>query len=129
LLGYLGRKQQTLKQAVDALPHYISSPEIKLGCADDIKFDLISKRIAKELKKLYPKGKSLTIDGIRIDTKEEMVVVRASQNGPYITVKFEAKTQARYDALAAQIGKLLRKYKEIDFAKGVNIDAFEAKKG
>ena len=37
LLQYLERTEQTLSQAVDALPQYISSPEIKMGLADDIK--------------------------------------------------------------------------------------------
>jgi len=37
LLDYLSRSDQTLSQAVAGLPKYISSPEIKLGCADDKK--------------------------------------------------------------------------------------------
>lgn len=124
VLSYLERNNQTLSQAVSVLPHYVSSPEIKLGCPDDIKFDLVDNQIAKDLKALYPTAKTNTIDGIRIDTDEEMVIIRASQNGPYLTVKFEAKKQEKYDLLKKQIHELLKKYKKIDFSKGVNLNAF-----
>ena len=34
------------------------------------------------MKKLYPKAKYIEIDGVRMDTESEMLIVRASQNGP-----------------------------------------------
>src|SRR3989344_2353372 len=43
LLGYLSKTGQTLREAVAALPQYISSPEIKIFCADDKKMELMKK--------------------------------------------------------------------------------------
>ncbi len=125
LLAYLTRVNKSLKQAVSELPQYISSPEIKVGCPDAVKFDLVSQKIGGEMKKLYPAGKYVEIDGIRMDTKEEMLIVRASQNGPYLTVKFEGKTQEAYDKLKKQVSEILHNYPEIDFTKGVNVKALE----
>lgn len=125
LLAYLTRIGKSLKQVIQDLPQYVSSPEIKLGLADDIKFQFIDNEIAGEIKKLYPDGKYLTIDGVRMDTEDKMIVIRASQNGPYITIKFEAKKQEDYDMLKKQIHEFLKKYKEVDFESGVNTDAFE----
>jgi len=125
ILSYLARKNKTLGQVIASLPKYISSPEIKLGCPDAIKFKLIDNQITKDLKKLYPKAEYINIDGARMDTKTRMAIIRASQNGPYITIKFEGKTQREYDELKSQIAGILHKYKEIDFASGVNTDAFE----
>jgi len=125
LLAYLTRVKKTLSQAVSELPHYFSSPEIKLGCPDAIKFSFISEKISKEIKKLYPKAKYVTIDGVRMDTKDEMFIVRASQNGPYITVKFEAKTREKYDHLKKQISNMLHGFKEVDFGSGVNTKSLE----
>lgn len=125
ILAYLTRVGKSLKQVIQDLPQYVSSPEIKLGLADDIKFKFIDNQIASEIKKLYPDGKYLTIDGVRMDTEDKMIVIRASQNGPYITIKFEAKKQEDYDVLKKQIHEFLKKYKEIDFKSGVNTDAFE----
>lgn len=125
LLSYMKRKNKTLKQIVDELPKYISSPEIKLGLADKIKFKLIDEKISKDVKDIFPKADYVDMDGFRADTKDEMVIIRASQNGPYITIKFEAKTQEKYDELKLKVKEILTKYKEIDWKSGVNIHAFE----
>lgn len=125
LLAYLTRKNKSLKQIVSELPHYVSSPEIKVGCPDDIKFDFVSNKIGGEIKKLYPDAKYVEIDGVRMDTKDEMLIIRASQNGPYITVKFEGKTNEEYDKLKKQVRDILHKYPEVDFESGVNVDSLE----
>ena len=123
ILAYLTRKQQTLKQAVQQLPQYVSSPEIKVGTPDEIKFKLVSETIGGKLKKLYPNGEFLEIDGVRVDMQDSMAIVRASQNGPYLTVKFEAKTQSEYDQMKKDISALLHECSEIDFSSGVNTSA------
>lgn len=125
LLNYLKRKNKTLGQVVKTLPKYVSSPEIKLGLPDKIKFKFVNKVIGGDLKKLYPKAKYLEIDGVRMDTKDLMAIVRASQNGPYITIKYEGRTQAQYDKLKEQLRKILKSHKEIDWSYGVNTDAFD----
>ncbi|PIV10834.1 hypothetical protein COS50_03220 [Candidatus Roizmanbacteria bacterium CG03_land_8_20_14_0_80_35_26] len=121
LLSYLTRTKQTLNQAISLLPHYFSSPEIKVGCPDNVKFQIVSDKIGGEIKKLYPLAKYIEIDGVRMDTDEEMMIVRASQNGPYLTVKFEAKTQEKYETLKKQVNDILHKFSEIDFKTGVNV--------
>jgi len=123
LLAYLTRVRKSLQQVVSELPKYISSPEIKVGCQEDVKFILVSERIGREIKKLYPKAKYVEIDGVRMDTESEMLIVRASQNGPYLTVKFEGKTQKAYDILKKQASEILHKFPEIDFRSGVNTAA------
>lgn len=125
LLAYLTRIKKTLREAIGELPKYISSPEIKVGCPDSVKFDLVSQKIGGEIKKLYPDARYTEIDGVRMDTTDEMLIVRASQNGPYLTVKFEAKVQAQYDLLRKQVGEILHRYSEVDFSKGVNTDSLK----
>ncbi|MBU1326980.1 phosphomannomutase/phosphoglucomutase [Patescibacteria group bacterium] len=125
LLAYLTRVNKSLHQVVSELPHYVSSPEIKVGCADDVKFSIVSNRIAAQIKKLYPRAKYVEIDGVRMDRDEEMLIVRASQNGPYLTVKFEAKTQESYDQLKHQVRDILHSFPEVDFSKGVNTKALD----
>ena len=74
---------------------------------------------------LWPDAKYIDIDGIRMDTEEEMAIVRASQNGPYITVKFEGKTQEQYDAMKKTLKSVLSKYDEIKWDEGVNTHALD----
>lgn len=125
LLSYLERKEQKLSQLVAKLPKYISSPEIKFGLADDIKFKFIEEVITREFKEHWPTADYIDIDGIRMDMDGQMAIIRASQNGPYATIKFEAKTKADYDTLKKTIKAILSKHKEIDFTKGVNIEALD----
>ncbi|MCK9427009.1 MAG: phosphomannomutase/phosphoglucomutase [Ignavibacteriaceae bacterium] len=125
LLAYLTRVNLSLKQAIKLLPQYVSSPEIKVGCPDNIKFQVVTDKIGGEIKKLYPTAKYVEIDGVRMDTEEEMMIVRASQNGPYLTIKFEGKTQEKYDLLKSQVNKILRGLSEIDFKSGVNVSSLD----
>ena len=123
LLAYLSRRNLSLKQAVAELPPYVSSPEIKVGAPDAIKFSLVSDRIGKELKSMYTGAQFLEIDGVRVDMEDSMIVIRASQNGPYLTIKFEARHKEKYEELRVQIGTLLKKFAEVDFGYGVNVEA------
>jgi len=125
LLSYLSRINLSLKQAIAKLPQYVSSPEIKVGCPDKIKFELVSKNIGAELKNKLPRAKFLEIDGVRADLPEAMVIVRASQNGPYLTVKFEAKSKQEYNRLKDLVKQTLTKFKEIDFKEGVNTSSLD----
>jgi len=125
LLTYLERKNKKLSELVAKLPKYISSPEIKVGLADEIKFKFIDQIITKEFKQLWPKATYTDIDGIRMDMDKQMAIIRASQNGPYITIKFEAKTQASYNNLKKTLKEILSKYKEINWREGSNIQALD----
>lgn len=123
LLSYLTKVDLSLKDAVNKLPHYISSPEIKVGCPDATKFQTVSKEIGDKVKAQYPNAVFTEIDGIRMDLPGNMFVIRASQNGPYLTAKFEAKTQEKYDELRMFVGRILKEVRDIDMSKGVNTDA------
>ncbi len=125
LLAYLTKVNKTLAEVIDELPKYYSSPEIKVGCPDAIKFQIVSEKIGGEMKKLYPTASYVEIDGVRMDTEKEMLIVRASQNGPYLTVKFEGKTQEAYDILKKQVSTILHTVSEVDFSSGVNTAALE----
>ncbi len=125
LLAYLTKTGKSLHEEVEMLPKYISSPEIKVGCPDEIKFQLVTEKIGSEIKKLYPSADYVEIDGVRMDTEKEMLIVRASQNGPYLTVKFEGKSQEAYEVLKKQVKEILHKFSEVDFTSGVNTTALE----
>ena len=125
LLNYLAETGQPLSRAIAALPKYISSPEIKVYCADEKKVELISK-VSRVLKKDFAGEKIIDDeragDGIRIDFSDGMFVIRYSQNAPYLTIKFEAKTEQKYDYLKKYIKKLLHSYQEIDWQAEINLN-------
>ena len=61
-------------------------------------------------------------DGARVDFKDAMFVIRYSQNAPYLTIKFEAKTEDRYEYLKKYISKLLHSYDEVDWQSSINLN-------
>jgi phosphomannomutase/phosphoglucomutase len=129
LLRYLSHSGKSLSEAVALVPRYISSPEVKIYCDDDKKADLVTK-LSLILRKDYPQAEIIDDeragDGIRLEVEDAMFVVRYSQNGPYLTVKFEAKTEKHYEELKNYLYNVLKKFTEIgwDSKINVNIGAF-----
>lgn len=125
LLSYLSRTGKTLSEEIAALPYYISSPEIKVYCADDKKVE-VTGRIAEILRKEYPTAEIVDDesagDGVRLDFADGMFVVRYSQNGPYLTIKFEAKTKERYEKLKKYLSGLLHQFSEIGWTSAINVN-------
>jgi len=125
LLRYLGLSGRPLSQTVASLPLYISSPEIKVCCPDDKKEELI-KKVTTVIRADQPAAVIVDDervgDGLRADFADAMFVVRYSQNGPYLTIKFEAKHQERYDELKQYLRALLGRYPEIDWHSPINLN-------
>lgn len=132
LLQAMGRTDKSLSQMVNELPQYISSPEIKVFCPDDQKVDLITE-VSKKLRKDYPDAEVIDDqragDGVRLELPDSMFVIRYSQNGPYITVKIEAKTDERYETLRKYIADTLHSHTEIDWENPIsaNVGALDPK--
>ena len=130
LLRFLSRSDKPLSDIVAALPRYISSPEIKVFCPDDQKVTLVGE-IAPILREDYPDAEVIDDeragDGLRLETTDSMFVVRYSQNGPYLTVKFESRTQEGYEELKKYIRELLHRFPEIDWHAKIaaNVEALE----
>jgi phosphomannomutase len=125
LLEYLESTGQKLSEAVAELPQYVSSPQVKIGMDEKIKFQFIADKIVPEFKKVWPDGVFTDIDGIRVDLPDRMAILRASQNGAYITTKFEGKTAEIYDDMRAKIRAILEKFPEVDWdsPESSNVDA------
>lgn len=128
LLQTIERSGKKLSELVAELPHYDSSPEIKVYCSDDEKRDVIE-RLAPKLQEAYPKAEVISDeragDGVRLDLPDAMFVVRYSQNGPYLTIKFEARDRQQYEELRQAINKILHEFSEIDWQNPIsaNVEA------
>jgi phosphomannomutase / phosphoglucomutase len=130
LLQSIERSGKTLSELVAELPHYESSPEIKVYCSDDEKREVIAK-LAPKLQELYPDAEVISDeragDGVRLELSDAMFVVRYSQNGPYLTIKFEARDKDRYEELRQGINKTLHDFPEIDWNSPIsaNVEALD----
>ena len=130
VLDYLAERDLTLSEVCEDFPKYISSPEIKVDCADDKKQEVIE-QISMKFKEDFPEMKVVDSsviegdDGTRIDFEDGMVLFRYSQNGPYLTVKFEAKDEGKYEERREYVKGMLESYSEIklDGPLSVNVEA------
>lgn len=118
ILEYLSERGVSLSQLYESFPVYVSSPEIKIGCPDDKKIAVIND-LAIKFKADFPDAQitdSSVIpgdDGVRADFEDGMMVFRYSQNGPYITIKFEAKNQETFENRRKYVREMLKKYPDM----------------
>lgn len=124
ILEYLSRRDKPFSEVIKEFPSYITSPEIKIGCPDDKKVAVVEK-MTKEMKAKYPNEKITDIDGVRVDFPDAMFIVRFSQNGPYLSPKFEAKTESRFEEMKKIVNDLLKSAPEIDWSFGVNTESLK----
>jgi phosphomannomutase/phosphoglucomutase len=91
LVELLTRQPHTLAELYDTLPVLHNTPEIRMSCPDDIKFEVVRRAVAL-FRASYP---VVDIDGARVTFPGGWGLVRASNTGPVLVLRFEADTPAR----------------------------------
>ena len=106
LIEILSKTNKKASELFNGINEYYSTGEVKLEVTDDNKFDIVDKVIEYASKKKYEYS---LIDGIRINFKDGWGLVRASNTGPNLTLRFEAKTKKRLEEIQKEIKKVLDK--------------------
>jgi len=89
------------------VPHLRATPELKAPCPDAEKFRVIEE-LTRELTARY---ETIDIDGARVlFPGGGWGLVRASNTNPYLTLRFEAKTDAEIAEMKRVIYGALRRY-------------------
>lgn len=91
LLRILANTQQPLSRLLTDLPKTYSTPEIRVDCPDDMKFQLVRK--AQEY--FAHSYRTVTVDGVRVEFDDGWGLVRASNTQPILVLRFEADSEAR----------------------------------
>ncbi len=107
IIEILSHTDKNLSGLLDNINHYYSTEELKFKAADDIKFDIISKVKDYCEQKDY---KIIDVDGVRVTFDDGWALIRASNTGPNITVRFEAKSEARLTEIQKEFTDLLNNY-------------------
>jgi len=89
LLEILSNEMAKSAEVFAELPESISTPELTLDMADNVKFDFIETLISEGD---FSGGKVTDIDGLRIDYSTGWGLVRASNTTPCLVLRFEAET-------------------------------------
>ncbi len=106
LLSFLSRSDKPFSAHLEGVPRWYTSPEMRVPCADDKKWQVVE-AVAGELRTRHP---AVEIDGIRATFPDGWALIRASNTGPNLTLRFEAQTQEGLDAIDREVMAVLRKH-------------------
>lgn len=99
LLQYVSRVGGPLSRLLADLPETVSTPELRVDCPDETKFDLVE-RAAKYFATRYPVS---TLDGVRITFADGWGLLRASNTQPVLVMRFEARTAGQLAAYRSEV--------------------------
>ena len=104
LIEILSKTDKKISELLDNTNKYFATEELKFSVPDDIKFNVV------EQVKEYCANNNyeiITVDGVRCEFDDSWGLVRASNTGPNITARFEAKTKDRLDSIQKEFTDLL----------------------
>jgi len=100
LLEILAAEGRTMGELLADVPLTFATPEIRFGCPDVIKFAVV-RRVTEHFRAKYP---VLDIDGARVDFGDgAWGLCRASNTGPVLVLRFEARTPERLAAIRLEV--------------------------
>lgn len=94
LIEILSKSEQKPSVLLENINHYYATDEIKITAPDNIKFEVI-KQITNKARTHDTPQEVITIDGCKIIYQDGFALIRASNTGPNITLRFEATTQEK----------------------------------
>ncbi len=104
LAGLLAGAGRPLSELAAEIPSYPSTPELRLDCPEDRKFDVVEQAV-RRYKSTHD---VIDIDGARVDFGGGWALIRASNTQPVIVVRIEADSEERLSEIADEVRSYLR---------------------
>ncbi len=104
IIEILSNTNKKISELLDGINTYYNTPEIKIKVRDEIKEKIIENIKNYTINKKY---NILTIDGIKVIFDDGFALIRASNTGPNITIRYEAKTTERLKEISDEFNNLL----------------------
>jgi len=107
IIELTARATEPLSRLFSSILHLRATPELKAPCPDGEKFRVVE-AVTRELKQRY---ETIDTDGARvIFPGRGWGLVRASNTNPYLTLRFEARTDREIEEMKREIYAVLRHY-------------------
>lgn len=90
MIEILSLSDKTISEHLENINKYYSTNEIKIAVTDENKFKIVDKVKKYSISKGY---KIVTIDGVRVEMPNSWALIRCSNTGPNLTVRYEATTK------------------------------------
>ena len=99
LMEIVAQSGNPLSAQLTGLPKMVSTPEIRVDCPDETKFDVVA-RVAEQFKKTHD---VITVDGVRVLFEHGWGLLRASNTQPVLVMRFEAESGALLNSYQAEV--------------------------
>ena len=107
MLEILSNTSSNFSELLDEITNYYNTPEIKITVKDENKVEIVNKVKGYCHKNNY---KTIEIDGVRIDFDDGWALVRASNTGPNLTLRFEFTTEKRLNEIKDEFINLINSF-------------------
>ncbi|HVF40029.1 MAG TPA: phosphomannomutase/phosphoglucomutase, partial [Gemmatimonadaceae bacterium] len=104
LLRIVADTGRSVKQMLADVPKFVSTPEIRVDCPDDVKFGIVE--AAK--RHFAATHQVIDVDGVRVLFGDGWGLIRASNTQPVLVMRFEARTQDQLDEIRSEMEGWLR---------------------
>ena len=103
LLRILSNSNEKLSELLADVPKYISTPELRIPCPDEEKFDKVL-AVKRYFEGKYP---IIDVDGARVLFSDGWGLVRSSNTGPELIVRCESKTEEGLEKIKREMQEAL----------------------
>jgi phosphomannomutase/phosphoglucomutase len=114
ILRLLSRQPRPLSELLAEIPTYPNTPEIRVGCADAVKFRVVQE-VGDDFRRDF---ETVDVDGVRVLFGDGWGLLRASNTQPVLVLRFEAHTPERLEEIKALFAERLRRYPEVQLPEG-----------
>ena len=108
LLEIISDTDKSISELLADVPNTYTTPEIRVECADHLKFDLVEE-VTEYFRKRYD---VIDIDGVRVLFDDGWGLVRASNTQPALVLRFEALSKKRRDEIRNLVESTLAELKQ-----------------
>jgi phosphomannomutase / phosphoglucomutase len=105
LIEGMSHRDESLDEFLASLPPAINTPELRVDCPDDKKFEVVASFIAKAKAKYG--ADVLDIDGARVKMLGGWGLLRASNTQPVLVLRFEAPDRSALKQIRDEFAALL----------------------
>jgi phosphomannomutase/phosphoglucomutase len=109
VLEILSKTNKSLSELLSDLPERFSTPELRVDCAEEKKFAVVSK-IAEEFSH---SNEVITIDGARILFEDGWGLVRASNTQEILVLRFEADTKKHLQKIRKTVENIVYQHMSV----------------
>ncbi|MEP6620753.1 MAG: phosphomannomutase/phosphoglucomutase [bacterium] len=104
LLRIVAASGKTVRELLSDVPAFVTTPEIRVECGDERKFELVERAVA-HFRSIHD---IIDVDGVRVLFGDGWGLIRASNTQPILVTRYEARTPERLASIRNEMESWIR---------------------